>query len=169
MTYIWDLRVKVELKRYCCCCYNLLLFTLLHRLSHLQCVRHYVTWNLELHLPNLVVCHPSHALGKKSCLCILLLPQTHVTSVNSSSSYPSCSQCMPYLKKVLFHIVFSKSREFRASSCLSSLFNQNTVDLITNSPKQNKCDSKEFDVEESSMLFSPSLEEPAKNRDLKHF
>lgn len=157
------------LKRYCWCCYNLLLFTLLHLLSYLQCIRHYFTWNLELHLPNLVVCHPSCSLGKKRCLLILLVSQIHVTSVNSSSSYPSFSQCMPYLKKVLFHIVFSNSREFSASSCLSSLFNWNTVDLITNPPKQNKCDSKEFDVEESSMLFSPSSEEPVKNRDFKHF
>lgn len=156
------------LKRYRCCCYNLY-FTLLHVLSHLQCVSHYFTWNLELHLPNLVGCHSSCALGKKRYLCILLPSQIHVTSVNSSSRYPFCSQFVPYLKKVLFHIVFSKSREFSASSCLSSLFNWNNVDLITNPPKQNKCNSKEFDREESNMLFSPSPEEPVKKRDPKHF
>lgn len=104
------------LKKYLCYCI-LLLFTLLHILSHLQCVRHYLTWNLELHLPNLFFCHPGCALGKKKCLCILLLSQIHVTSVNSSSSYPFSSQCMPYLKKVLFLIVLSKSREFSARWC----------------------------------------------------
>lgn len=44
-----------------------------------------------------------------------------------------------------------------------------TADPVTNLPKQNKCDSKEFDMEESSTLFNPSREELSKKRDLEYF
>lgn len=99
------------------CHYYPFLFKLLHLISHLQHVRHFLACNSQLHLPNLIIWHPSYALGKKKHLLVLQLPQIHITSVNSSRNL-YCSQCMPYLKKVMFHIKFSKTRGFRANSCL---------------------------------------------------